>query len=78
MRSVLNAVAEAFPAPQVSLVDELIDANETGVALEILIGILADARVPVASSVVEQILGLAREMELSPELRKRACELEAT
>jgi hypothetical protein len=43
VRGVLIAVADAFPAQQVGLVDEAIDANEAGVALEGLVGMLDEA-----------------------------------
>ena len=58
------------------MVDELIDANEAGVALEMLVGMLVEASVPVASSIVDQIERLVEEMDLSAETVQQVRELE--
>lgn len=76
VRGVLIAVAEAFPAEQVGLVDELIDANEAGVALEMLVGMLLEEGVPMDDSLVHQIERLVEHMGLSSELAKQVRELE--
>jgi len=78
MRGILIAVSEAFPVQQVGLIDELIDANESGVALEMLVGMLVGGSVPVASGVVDQIERLVEEMHLSAEVAEQIRALEAT
>lgn len=76
VRGVLIAVADAFPAQQVGLVDELIDANEAGVALEMLVGMLDEAHTHLSREVVNQVERLAKDMELSSDLAERVRALE--
>lgn len=75
VRGVLIAVAEAFPAEQVGLVDELIDANESGVALEMLVGMLRETEASVPSAVVDQIAGLVNDMDMPPQIAAQVKEL---
>jgi len=78
VRGVLITVSEAFPARQVGVVEELIDANEPGVALEMLVGMLVEARVSIAESTIEQIEGLVKEMRLSADTVQLLTDLNAT
>ncbi len=78
VRGVLIATAEFLPAKEVGLVDELIDANESGVALEMLTQMLVDARVSVDAQVIEQIDRLVRDMGLPHEVAERVRGLETT
>ncbi|MDP9072702.1 MAG: MafI family immunity protein [Actinomycetota bacterium] len=78
VRGVLIAVAGFFPAQEVGIVDELIDANESGVALEMLSEMLVEAKARIEPQVVEQILRLVRDMGLLPDLAERVRRLEAT
>ena len=71
MRGVLIAVAELFAAQQVGLVDELIDANEPGIALEMLSEMLVEVHAEVDPQVIEQMERLANDMGLSPEVAGR-------
>lgn len=77
VRGVLIAVADVFASQQVGLVDELIDANEAGVALEMLVGMLAETHSAVSSEVVHQIERLVMDMELSSDVVEQLKGLEA-
>jgi hypothetical protein len=64
-RGLLIAVAGRFTAAEVAVIDELIDANEPGVALEMLCQMLADSDVPVETRIIDQLSCLAREMGMA-------------
>jgi hypothetical protein len=78
VRGVLIAVAEHLQAQEVGLVDELIEANESGLALELLTVMLVETGVKVDPRVVEQIDQLAGDMGLAQELAERVQRLKAT
>lgn len=62
---------DPFPADEAALIDELIDANEPGVALEMLIAMLIERGTTIPSPLVDQFADLVRTMDLSPELAYR-------
>ena len=68
VRGVLIAVSDMFPSQQVQLLDELIDANESGVALEMLAEMLVEVGAALDGELVRQIERLAHDMGLSPEI----------
>ncbi len=78
VRGVLIAIADAFPTQEVGLIDDLIDANESGVAIEMIVGMLSEARVRVARTVLDQLMALVTYMDLSEETRAKVKELEST
>jgi hypothetical protein len=75
VRGVLIATAGLFPAQQAGLVDELIDANESGLALEMLSEMLVEAKADVDAQVVAQIDRLVSEMGLAREVGERVRKL---
>ncbi len=74
----LIATAELLAAQQIGLVDELIDASESEIAVEMLSEMLVEAQVRVDSEVVEQVERLDRDMGLPPEVVERVQRLKAT
>jgi hypothetical protein len=63
-KAVLIGVGTLIRRDQASLLDELIDHNETGVAVEMMGAMLAEAHAPVTAEQVGQIESLARDMGL--------------
>jgi len=78
VRGVLILTAEFLPTPKVTLIDELIDANESGIALEMLSEMLVTASATVGPQVVKDIERLVRDMKLEPEVAQRVRRLAAT
>ena|SRR6266498_676415 len=68
VRGVLISVAENFPTDQLALLEELIDANEPGIALEMLGEMLVDAKVALHDDVMDAVAGLVETMGLDREL----------
>jgi hypothetical protein len=77
VRGVLIATADLFPANQVGLVDELIDANESGVALEMLSEMLVEVQARVEPQVIDQVDRLVRDMGLPRDVAERVRTLRA-
>ena len=71
VRGVLAAFEELFPRQQVEVLEQMIDANETGVALDILTAMLTEVHAVVSIDLFVQIDRLVREMELPPEVAAR-------
>ena len=78
VRGVLIAVSAAFAPEQLGLVEELIDANEAGVALEMLIEMLVEAGVPIVRTIIDQITTLVQEMSLPASTAQQVKKLRAT
>ncbi|MCU1489439.1 MAG: hypothetical protein JWM85_844 [Acidimicrobiaceae bacterium] len=78
VRGLLIATSEFFPPDQVGRVDVIIDANESGVALEMLGEMLVEVRAVVDSDIVEQFERLAQDMGLAPDLSERVKGLKPT
>lgn len=64
LRGVLMMVAEELPPVTVALVGEMIDANECGVALEILSEMLLEAEAQIEPEVLGVVDGLVESMGL--------------
>lgn len=77
VRAVLIATETGLSTENVALVDELIDANEYGIALETLTALLAEANVPIDRAVYEDIRILAADMELSEGLAEQLAILDS-
>jgi hypothetical protein len=66
LRGLLIAVENRLRPDQVSLLDELIEANECGVALHMLRDLLAEAKAPISAAERDHIAQLAATMKLPP------------
>lgn len=64
LRGVLIAVSEQLPAFTVGLVDEMIDANELGIALETMSEMLVESNGSIEHHVVAAVERLAEDMAL--------------
>lgn len=64
IRGLLIAVADQLPAVTVGLVDEMIDANECGVALEIVSEMLVESRAVISGQTLSDVAALVDEMGL--------------
>jgi hypothetical protein len=64
MMAALVLLEGELPNDEASLLHELIDANEPGVALEILVGILSDGDKRIAHAPRRDLLRLSRRMGL--------------
>jgi methylaspartate ammonia-lyase len=71
IRGVLIDVAHLLTDSQAGLIDEFIDANELGLALEDLSEALFDAGAKLSPGVVDRIAGLSHEMGLEAEVANR-------
>jgi uncharacterized membrane protein len=65
LRGVLIVVAQRLQAADAAFVDELVDANELGTALETTIDLLVQTKTLVDDALVLQMEGLAKEMRIS-------------
>ena len=66
VRGLLIAVADQLPAVTVGLVDDLLDSNEQGVALEILSEMLVESNARISTDVLSVFGELVDEMQLDP------------
>lgn len=66
LRALLIAVAHWFSRDQTALLNELIDANECGVALEMTSDFLVEAGACVDPAVRDDVVRLAATLELPP------------
>jgi methylaspartate ammonia-lyase len=71
IRGVLIDVAHLLTDSQAGIIDEFIDANELGLALEDLSEALVDAGAKLSPGVVDRIAGLSHEMGLEAEVANR-------
>jgi hypothetical protein len=78
VRGILISTSEHLPADQVGRLDGIIDANESGIALEMLSEMLVEVGASVDTEIVEQFDKLARDMGLGPDLMERVRSLEST
>jgi hypothetical protein len=78
VRGVLIATEEFLSRQDATLIDELIDHNESGIALEMLSEMLVEASATVDPQVVEDMERLVRDMKLEPEVAQRVRKLAAT
>lgn len=69
MRGVLIAFDSQVGDTTASLVNELIDASECGIALEILTEMLAESRATVGAQIVSDVAELSNLMGLGSALR---------
>lgn len=74
LRGLLTTLEDRLSSDQASLLTELIDANECGVALEMMTEILVEAADPVPDTELVEIKRLGDEMEM-PAVVKAANEL---
>ena len=74
LRGLLIEFQNRFAREQGSMLDELIDANECGIALEMMTEILAEADASIPKDQINQIAQLAEEMKL-PTVLKLASEM---
>ncbi len=65
-RGVLVTVADQLPAMTVGLVDEMIDHNECGVAVEILSEMLVDSGARISEETLAGLSSLVEKMSLDP------------
>ena|ERR1022692_178433 len=65
-RGLLVAVSPQLPSVTIGLVDEMIDANECGVALEIMSEMLVESRGVISSQELAMISDLVETMRLDP------------
>ncbi len=62
VRGLLIAVAPQLPAVTVGIVDEMIDANECGVALEIMSEMLVESGAVISEQSLSDVSSLVEEM----------------
>jgi hypothetical protein len=70
-RGVLISVDRWFPTTQSALLDELIDANECGVAVEMISAMLEEFHAKVTEHEATEVESLVRDMGLDPEVSER-------
>jgi hypothetical protein len=68
---VLISVAESLSRRQVDLLHELIDQNESGVALEMLVEMLFEVGASLEKQAIDDMLGLANTMKLPSDTADR-------
>jgi hypothetical protein len=71
IRGLLIAIAEQLPEFTVQFVDELIDANECGVAVETISEMLVDSKAVIQSWVYDVMSELCDAMALDPIIASR-------
>lgn len=64
LRGLLIALQSRFTSEQATLLDELIDANESGIALEMMTAMLSEQGKPVNEQHIRLMLQLANQMDL--------------
>lgn len=65
VRELLNTLAAQLPAATIEIVDEMIDANECGVALEIISEMLVESEAVIPGQILSEIASLVDEMGLN-------------
>jgi hypothetical protein len=63
-RGLLITVAPQLPAVTVGIVDEMIDANECGVALEVMSEMLVESEAVISEEILRQVASLVDELGL--------------
>jgi hypothetical protein len=71
VRAVKNTVAHQLPVVTVGVADELINANECGVALEIMSEMLVESNAAISRQVADEIESLCNVMGLDPKTVER-------
>lgn len=66
VRGLLIVLADQLPAVTVGLVDEFLDADEQGVAVELLSEMLVESRARISSDTLAAFSTVVKEMELDP------------
>jgi len=69
LRGLLIELGRHFARDQAALISELIDANECGVALEMMSQILDEGKAPVPKEQVTEIARLGEQMDLPDVVR---------
>jgi hypothetical protein len=64
LRAVLAGVADLLPVDTVAFVDDMLDHNELGIALEVMVEALVESRAAVRKDLVGDLSDLARTMQL--------------
>jgi hypothetical protein len=64
LRAVLAAVAELLSVDTVAFVDDMLDHNELGIALEVMVEALVESRAAIRKDLVGGLSDLARTMQL--------------
>ena len=65
LRAVLFRTAEILQPDTVEFLTEMLDANELGVALEMMVEALEDAKLPITPEIASTLEALARKMEMN-------------
>jgi hypothetical protein len=71
MHAVVDAVRPDIPSTTADLADEMIEANESQIALEMLSEVLVERKASVTREVVSEFRSLAAELGLSAEVAGR-------
>lgn len=71
-RAALISVERSLERAQVSMLDELIDHNESGVAIEMMTAMLAESHASLTAEQSAQIERLVREMGLNESVARQA------
>ena len=71
MHALVDAVREVVPAETCSLVDEMVEANESPIALDVLSQLLAELPTAVKPGMVSEFRDLATELGLGSEVADR-------
>lgn len=71
LRAVLIITGSSISPQQLSLLNELVDANEPGLALEMLTEALASADAKIGQAVFRDIQSISEKMKLDPEIVDR-------
>jgi hypothetical protein len=71
MRGLLISIGAWISPEQLSLFNELVDANECGVALDMLTEALASANAKIDDAVIQDVRSLSDDMRLSPAILER-------
>jgi hypothetical protein len=64
LRAVLAGVADLLPVTTAAFVGDLLDHNELGLALEVMVDVLVESRATVRKDLVADLSDLARTMEM--------------
>lgn len=71
LRALLIDVAGQLPEVTAELVDELIDANETDIALDMMSEMLVDSRARLTVEFLDNVAALSRVLGLGPQTTDR-------
>ena len=71
VRGLLIGVSNLLDPDRLALIEELIDSNESGVALDLLVRSLLERNTSIENEIKERLSELVRDLELDEEIENR-------